>query len=103
MIIAGLVEAMRDHAFLLHDEKTIQEMLTFTRNTDGRAEAEAGAHDDLVMSLAIAWYIRPQQDMTVRVAAVARKHKWTADMWDDFRSASEEMQKMMLRDWGEPE
>lgn len=103
VIIAGLVEAMRDHASLLHDEKTIQEMLTFTRNTDGRAEAEAGAHDDLVMSLAIAWYIRPQQDMTVRVAAVARKQKWTADMWDDFRNASEEMQRMMLRDWGEPE
>ena len=103
VIIAGLVEALRDHAGLLHDEKTIQELLTFTRNQDGRAEAEAGAHDDLVMSLAIAWYIRPQQDMTVRVSAVAEKRRWTADMWEDYRAASEEMQRMMLRDWGEPE
>ena len=103
VIIAGLVEALRDHAGLLHDEKTIQELLTFTRNQDGRAEAEAGAHDDLVMSLAIAWYIRPQQDMTVRVSAVAKKRNWTADMWEDYRAASEEMQRMMLRDWGEPE
>jgi len=103
VIIAGLIEALRERSFLLHDEKTIQELLTFTRNQDGRAEAEAGAHDDLVMSLAIAWYIRPQQNMTVQIAAVARKQKWTADMWEDYRNASEQMQQMMIQDWGEPE
>ena len=103
VIIAGLIEALRERSFLLHDEKTIQELLTFTRNQDGRAEAETGAHDDLVMSLAIAWYIRPQQDMTVRIAAVARKQKWTADMWEDYQNASEQMQQMMIQDWGEPE
>ena len=103
VIIAGLVEALRDHARLINDTRTIEELLTFTRNQDGRAEAEHGAHDDLVMSLAIAWYIRPQQSMTVQVQDVATRHKWTADMWEDYRNASEEMQKMMLRDWGEPE
>lgn len=103
VIIAGLIEALRDHASLVNDARTIEELLTFTRNQDGRAEAEQGAHDDLVMSLAIAWYIRPQQSMTVQVQDVAVKHSWTADMWDDYRNASEEMQKMMLRDWGEPE
>jgi hypothetical protein len=41
--------------------------------------------------------------MTVRVAAIAAKRKWTADMWDDYRNASEEMRRMMIRDWGEPE
>lgn len=103
VIIAGLVEALRDHARLLHDERTIQELLTFTRNADGRAEAEQGAHDDLVMSLAIAWYIRPQQDMTLRIRDVAARRKWTADMYDDYNNASEEMRRMMIRDWGEPE
>jgi len=103
VIIAGLVEALRDHASLINSAKTIEELLTFTRNQDGRAEAERGAHDDLVMSLAIAWYIRPQQDMTVRVRDVAAKRKWTSDMWDDYRNASETMQQMMIRDWGEPE
>lgn len=103
VIIAGLIEALRGRAFLLHDEQTIQELLTFTRNADGRAEAEQGAHDDLVMSLAIAWYIRPQQDMTVRIAQVAKKNRWTPDMWEDYRNASEQMRQMMLRDWGEPE
>ena len=103
VIIAGLVEALRGHAGELHDEKTIQELLTFTRNADGRAEAEQGAHDDLVMSLAIAWYIRPQQDMAVRIQDVAAKRKWTKDMWDDYRNASEAMRKLMIADWGEPE
>lgn len=103
VIIAGLVEALRGHASLLHDEKTIQELLTFTRNQDGRAEAEHGAHDDLVMSLAIAWYVRPQQDMTVRVEKIAQKRKWTQDMWEDYRNASEQLQQMMLQEWGEPE
>ena len=36
-------------------------MLTFTRNERGRPEAEEGAHDDLVMGLAIAYYCRSQQ------------------------------------------
>lgn len=103
VIIAGLVEALRGRAFLLHDEQTIQELLTFTRNQDGRAEAEAGAHDDLVMSLAIAWYIRPQQTMTVQVQSVAAKRKWTKDMWDDYRKASPEMKEQILTMWGEPE
>ena len=38
-------------------------MLTFIVNKNGRAEAEEGYHDDLVMGLAIAYYIRPQQEM----------------------------------------
>ena len=36
-------------------------MLTFVRNEKGRAEAKNGAHDDLVMAVAIAYYIRTQQ------------------------------------------
>jgi hypothetical protein len=38
-------------------------MLTFIVNRNGRAEAEDGYHDDLVMALAIAYYVRPQQTM----------------------------------------
>ena len=36
-------------------------MLTFIVNKNGRAEAEEGYHDDLVMALAISYYIRTQQ------------------------------------------
>ena len=41
-------------------------MLVFVRNEKGRPEAQEGCHDDLVMALAIAYYIRPQQDMTIK-------------------------------------
>ena len=36
-------------------------MLNFIVNENGRAEAEQGYHDDLVIGLAITYYIRTQQ------------------------------------------
>ena len=36
-------------------------MLIFVRNEKGRPEAQEGGHDDLVMGLAITYYIREQQ------------------------------------------
>lgn len=35
-------------------------MLTFVKNEKGRPEAQEGAHDDLVMGLAIAYEIKDQ-------------------------------------------
>lgn len=43
------------------DKETIEEMISFIVNEKGKAEAQEGCHDDLVMGLAIAHYIRPQQ------------------------------------------
>lgn len=40
-------------------------MLVFVRNEKGRPEAQKGCHDDLVMALAITYYIRTQQSMVV--------------------------------------
>ena len=42
-------------------------MLTFIKNKVGRPEAEVGFHDDLVMALAIAYYIRTQQSYEVKI------------------------------------
>ena len=41
-------------------------MLTFVRNEKGRPEALSGEHDDLIMGLAIAYHIRPQQTYLVQ-------------------------------------
>ena len=67
-IIGQLVEAMREGVHLVNDRTTLEEMLTFVRNEQKklRPEAEEGAHDDCVMALAIAWYIRDQQRMTAQ-------------------------------------
>ena len=72
-IISGLIKAVREDPELVTDETTLLEMLTFVRNEEFRPEAEAGAHDDCVMSLAIAHYIRPQQSYAVEIEEKAYK------------------------------
>ncbi len=53
VILANLVELVREHTDIFNDEKTLREMLTFVKKKDGRQEAEEGFHDDKVMSIAI--------------------------------------------------
>jgi phage terminase large subunit len=59
--LANLVKVVRESPGLFNDIPTLEEMLTFVRNEKGRAEAQNDKHDDLIMSLAIAHYIRDQQ------------------------------------------
>lgn len=59
-IISYLVELVRDHTDLINDADTLREMLHFIFNDEGRAEAQQGCHDDLVMGLAIAYRIIQQ-------------------------------------------
>jgi phage terminase large subunit len=67
LILSELQAIVNDHIENINDKDTLEEMLVFVRNEKGRPEAQLGAHDDLVMALAIAHYIRPQQSMTVKV------------------------------------
>ena len=77
-------------------------MLTFVRNEDFRPEAEEGAHDDCIMALAIAHYIRNQQTFYV-TPPPADRVKWTKTMWEDYNRASREDRKMLIKEWGVPE
>ena len=99
--IAALVAEVRERAEQLHDRATLEEMLTFVRNEAGRAEAENGAHDDCIMALAIAHYIRTQQ-RTVRTAPLAERVTWTDDMWDDWRHADAAGRTYLEDKWGKP-
>lgn len=63
-ILGQLQEIVHDNIEVIQDIETLREMLTFIVNDKGRAEAEEGYHDDLVMALAIAYYIRNQQRFT---------------------------------------
>lgn len=100
VIIAGLVKAVREDVTFLNDKTTMEEMLTFVRNEDFRAEAEQGAHDDTIMALAIAYYVRPHQRFTIQQAAV--EVKWSESMWEDYRNASPKDKKMLIERWGKP-
>jgi phage terminase large subunit len=73
VMLAALVQVVREQTDTLMDRATLGELLTFVRNEKGRAEAQYGAHDDLVMALAIAHYIRPQQVRSVERPQVRKK------------------------------
>ena len=61
LIISGLASAFRGDSGIIRDRRTLEEMLGFVYNAAGRPEARRGSHDDLIMALAIAFYIRGQQ------------------------------------------
>lgn len=60
-ILSDLQVIVRDSIEIEEDVATLKEMLTFIKNDKGRAEAQIGAHDDLIMALAIAHKISTQQ------------------------------------------
>ena len=101
VILGDLVRIVRDGVQLLHDVTTLEEMLTFTRNERLRQEAEPGAHDDCVLSLAIAYYIRPQQTGQVEKPRGERV-EWTPDMWQDYHRASKQDRAYLRKKWGYP-
>lgn len=74
VIIANLIKIVREDGEKIVDKGTLEEMLTFVRNEKGRPEAAIGAHDDLVMGLAIAYHIREQQEMTTKDKKRIKKH-----------------------------
>lgn len=101
VIISELIRVLREDVSVLSDEDTLLEMLTFVRNDKLRPEAEEGAHDDCIMALAIAYYVRPQQTMAVKDPESGNR-KWTPDQWEDYRKASKSDKDIMIRMWGRP-
>lgn len=53
VILANLVQLVREDVDIFNDEKTLRQMLTMVRKDNGKQEAEEGYHDDKVMSIAI--------------------------------------------------
>ena len=104
VLVATMQEFMRSNLHLVHDRDTLQEMLSFIRNEKGRAEAEQGEHDDLVMAYGIALMARAsgQQRMDMPEEKKEKKAKWTADMWEDYRNASRKEKQYLLEKWGSP-
>lgn len=55
VLVGDLKDAIDSKAIRIYDKPTINEFYSFIKNKVGKPEAESGMHDDLVMSLAIAW------------------------------------------------
>lgn len=101
VVIAGLVQVARENPENINDITTIDEMLTFVRDEHFRAAAADGAHDDCVMSLAIAHYLRPYQ-RCVAEAPTEKEVVWHESLWEDYRNADEEGRKMLIKRYGHP-
>ena len=82
IIIAGLVEIIRENIHLINSVELLRECLSFVKK-NGRAEAEDGKHDDRVMAAGITHYIRPQQDMKVEKEEVLKQGKLPFALRDD--------------------
>lgn len=101
-MIWQLVEEVREDASRFVDEDTLNEMITFVRDENMKEQADAGAHDDCVMALAIAFAIRGQQtrDKSNDVAGI--RVSWTEDMYEDYWNAPYDQQVLLLQRWGNP-
>ncbi len=65
-MLAELKDAIEGNLLHLYHRQTVNELFSFVIKPSGRAEAEQGAHDDLVMALAGAWQLyqteRPERE-----------------------------------------
>jgi len=58
MIVEKLVEYFRDKTAIVHSNRLINELFSFVYGPASAAQADYGANDDLVMSFAIALWVR---------------------------------------------
>ena len=61
-MLQDLKQAIDTMTLTLYDKITVKELFTFIIKDTGKPEAEDNAHDDLVMSLAIAWQLYQTQE-----------------------------------------
>lgn len=54
IIVSRTAKAIREKSVILHDEKTVNELLAYQYDDSGRANAPTGGHDDRVSALMIA-------------------------------------------------
>jgi len=106
LVIANLVEFVREHVDVINDFDTLQEMLTFVR-TEKKPQGAAmdGSHDDLVMGLAIAHGVREQAPKKARVLGKdgkVKKVKWHPDQVADYFAANKADRERMIEMWGVP-
>jgi hypothetical protein len=81
MMLAGLKEAVDNKLIRIYDKPTITEMYSFIEKqtaTGWKPIAEAGAHDDLVMSLAGVYQMYQSEKPPVKNNRVKRKKNYDA-------------------------
>lgn len=102
IIISELIQSTRESEMdLINHKGTLEEMQTFVRSESWKPEAEDGAHDDLVLSLAITNHIRPQQSY-LRELPPEEEVEWSKSQWEDYRKADKVTREYLIQKWGRP-
>lgn len=65
VMLDRLSEAVRNESLTIPCEESIAEMMSFVRGDDGKPQAQEGAHDDRVISLAIALEVGQTTNLTL--------------------------------------
>ena len=87
IILGELKRIVKENIDKINDKDTLEEMLVFVKNDKGREEAQSGYHDDLVMALAIVYYIRNQQKTNVEVKEAKKEfYNFEFEKPDNFDS-----------------
>lgn len=69
-MLQALKEAVDNRLLRIYDKPTITEMFSFIvsqTSSSWKAQAESGAHDDLIMALAIAWQLYQTENAPVQI------------------------------------
>lgn len=104
LIINYVVDLIRDDIDKINDDVTLREALTFVKDETGKPQAIDGAHDDTIIALGIAHYIRPQQKVysTNVETNVKKQFKWPKDLLEDYYKADKETRERMIEKYGQP-
>ena len=63
MIIDNMIKEVREGSHGIQCAETLEEMMSFKRQDNGKMEADSGMHDDRVMSYAIGKHVRQMLDL----------------------------------------
>jgi hypothetical protein len=80
-MLADLKEAIDKRLLKIYDKQTVEELFSFIvvqTSTTWKAQAESGAHDDLVMSLAVSWQLY-QEEQPPQQSVI---HQYNAKKWE---------------------
>jgi len=68
VMLEDLAEAVEQRWLKVHDQDFLGECLSFRLQSNGKFEADSGAHDDQVMKWAVAWQMRKYKRPKPRIA-----------------------------------
>jgi len=72
VMLEDLAEAVENRWMKIHDQDFLGECLSFRLQSNGKFEADSGAHDDQVMKWAIAWQMRRHKRPKPRIAIAGK-------------------------------